>query len=478
MKRATNRLVPFLEGAVWLCFALGVLTAIWPAEVQSVLSMPPYLSIDGLTRVVWPYAALITGIVLRFSSRYMAGNHRMGYFFLRCLLFLLAVMGLSATDHLLVFWFCWAFMGVIMSGLISHKIDWPQARAAGRFALRYFVVGSLFLGVGAGTLYVMTDTLVISEALQQTYLLPEWAVALVFACFLLAAIIQSALFPVQDWLMSSMTAPTPASALMHAGFVNAGGIFLTTFAPLFAKRPGFMILLVGVGALSAFLGKTWKAVQSAVKRQLGCSTVAQMGFMILQCGLGFFSAAITHLMLHGFYKGYLFMNVGNTIDQTARARKKTSTSSAGVLVESLVTAALCAAVFFSITGKGLAFDSGIVLAFVVVFAVMHGSREFVNRLNQSGATRFVLLPLVALVSTALFSIVYVGVTALMADVPLVASALPFNWFHGMVMGVFFVAYVVMETGLHEQFPRLYVYVLNASQPNPDTVVSSREEYHV
>ncbi len=478
MKRAINRLVPLLEGAVWVLFALGLFTAIWPGGAQSLLTVDPYLSIDGLTRVVWPYAALITGLVLRFSSRYMAGNHRMGYFFLRCFLFLLVVMGLSGTDHLLVFWCCWALMGVIMAGLISHKIDWPQARAAGRFALRYFVVGSLFLGIGAATLYLMTETLVISNALDQTYTLPEWAVGLVFACFLLAAIIQSALFPVQDWLMSSMTAPTPASALMHAGFVNAGGIFLTTFAELFANRPGFMLLLVGVGALSAFLGKTWKSVQTAVKRQLGCSTVAQMGFMIMQCGLGFFSAAITHLMLHGFYKGYLFLNVGNTIEQSARSDKKTPSFSPAILLESLGTAVLCAAVFLTMTGKGQAFDSGIVLAFVVVFAVVHGSREFVNRLNQGGAVRFVLFPLVALISTALYSGVYVGITALMSDVPLVESAMPFNWIHGLVMGVFLGAYLVIETGFHERFPRLYVYVLNASQPNPETVVSSREEYHV
>lgn len=477
LNQLLNRWKGALEALVWLCFVGGLMAALFPHQTDQVLSMAPYLTIDGLTRIIWPYASLITGIILRFSNRYMAGNKRIGHFYLRCVLFLLAVMVLSATDHLLLFWGSWCLMGLQMAGLIGHQKEWPPARAAGHFALRYFLAGAALVGAGVLTLYVQTGTMGITESLTAVNHLDAWTVPAVFACLFLAAIIQSALFPFQDWLMSSMTAPTPASALMHAGFVNAGGVLLTRFAWLFANELHFMLLLVGIGALSAFLGKTWKSVQTAVKGQLGCSTVAQMGFMILQCGLGYFTAAITHLILHGFYKGYLFLSSGAAIKQTVPEEKDRSTSP-GLLLEAAVTAVLCAGVFMLITGKGKAMNSGLILTAVVVFAVVHGCREFVDRLRRTSWFRYVLFPAISVVSTAVYSWMYVGVTSMMSDVPFANAPTPFHWIHGVMLGVFLGAYLVMVTGVHRSFPRLYVSVLNASQPNPDTIVSYRDEYHV
>ena len=106
-----------------------------------------------------------------------------------------------------------------------------------------------------------------------------------------------------------MTSPTPASALMHAGFVNGSGILLTLFAALiFASNT--MDLLFIIGGLTAVIAQFTKLLQVNVKQKLACSTIAQMGFMIMQCGLGYFNAAIAHLILHGFYKAYLFLSSG------------------------------------------------------------------------------------------------------------------------------------------------------------------------
>jgi hypothetical protein len=132
---------------------------------------------------------------------------------------------------------------------------------------------------------------------------PSAAVLVAAGALLLAAMIQSALLPFHAWLLSSMTAPTPASALMHAGFVNAGGILLVRFAPVVSVDASVLLAIVPVGATSAILGKLLKTVRTDTKGKLGCSTVGQMGFMIMQAGLGFFGAAVTHLILHGFYRG-------------------------------------------------------------------------------------------------------------------------------------------------------------------------------
>ncbi len=477
LNQLLNRWKGALEALVWLCFVGGLMAALFPHQTDQVLSMAPYLTIDGLTRIIWPYASLITGIILRFSNRYMAGNKRIGHFYLRCVLFLLAVMVLSATDHLLLFWGSWCLMGLQMAGLIGHQKEWPPARAAGHFALRYFLAGAALVGAGVLTLYVQTGTMGITESLTAVNHLDAWTVPAVFACLFLAAIIQSALFPFQDWLMSSMTAPTPASALMHAGFVNAGGILLARFASLFVSWLPLMLLIVVIGGVSAFLGKIWKLVQTDVKRELGCSTVGQMGFMLLQCGLGYFAAAITHLLLHGFYKGYMFLNSGGAIEQTAPGDEHPSSSSL-VVMESLVTAVAAGCLFLLLSGKSFTLNSGLVLACVVVIAVLHGSREFVRRIDRETPFEYLLFPLIALSTTAVYSGVYAGIKHVMADLPAILSPTPFTWVHGILLAGFIAGYLIMESGFYRRFPTFYVHVLNASQPNPKTIHSSREDYHV
>src|SRR5690606_9533147 len=109
---------------------------------------------------------------------------------------------------------------------------------------------------------------------------------------------------------------TPASALMHAGFVNGSGILLALLAYIIVESKTMDILFV-VGGLTAILAQFAKLIQVNVKQRLACSTIAQMGFMIMQCGLGFFNAAIAHLILHGFYKAYLFLSSGEEVKQSS-----------------------------------------------------------------------------------------------------------------------------------------------------------------
>ena len=86
---------------------------------------------------------------------------------------------------------------------------------------------------------------------------------------------------------------------MHAGLVNGGGFLIVRFAPLYLNYPGILNIIFIIGLSTAIMGTLWKLMQSDIKRMLACSTMAQMGFMIAQCGLGLFSAAIAHIILHG-----------------------------------------------------------------------------------------------------------------------------------------------------------------------------------
>lgn len=476
MKHVLNELTPVFETLVWIALVLGLLIGVRP-ELGTAIVFEPYISISGFTRVIWPYASLITVVVLRFSRRYLSGHHRKGFFFLRCTLFLLAVLCISATDHMLLLLGSWLLMGWQMASLIGHKADWPQASSAGTLARKYFLTGTVFLAISLVALYSSSGTFEISSSLSLVDQIPGWKVNLIFGGIFLAVMIQSALYPVQDWLMSSMTAPTPASTLMHAGFVNAGGLLLTIFAPVFINHLSLMLLLVVVGGGSALMGKIWKMVQPVVKRELACSTVAQMGFMVLQCGLGFFSAAITHLVLHGFYKGYLFLDSGSAIQQTQPDDGNTSEWSVSRLLGTLVTAVVAGGVFIGLTGKGTTLNSGVFLTAMVVFTVLHGCKEFFSHNVPSRRSRY-LFPVVAITATGIYSGIYVGITALMSDVPWITAPTTLTGVHLMLLGMFVLFYALIETNVYRNIPWLFVYVLNASQPHPDTVLASREEYHV
>jgi NAD(P)H-quinone oxidoreductase subunit 5 len=279
-----------------------------------------------------------------------------------------------------------------------------------------------------------------------------------------------------------MTAPTPASALMHAGFVNAGGILLLRFAPVVTVDATLMLAVVAVGAASALTGKFLKSVQADVKGQLGCSTVGQMGFMLMQAGLGFFGAAITHLVLHGFYKAYQFLGASGQIDRTAPTAG-TASAAAGVpatgvgAAATLLTGLAGGAVFAVLTGKGASLDSGLLLTLFVVLTTLHAARHAVRQTSLPARLRYGAVPAVFLPAIVVYAGVYTAVTGLLVDLPVVTVPAELGLGHGVVVAGFLAAYVAMETGIHTRSTRLYVALVNAGQPAADTILTATEEYN-
>jgi NAD(P)H-quinone oxidoreductase subunit 5 len=219
-------------------------------------------------------------------------------------------------------------------------------------------------------------------------------------------------------------------------------------------------------------------VQTDVKRQLGASTVAQMGFMVLQCGLGFVPAAIAHLILHGFYKAYLFLASGSAVVPTTPARSEAPSTGwleGGATVAAAVGGGV---VFATLTGKSLTtLTSGTVLTLFVVLAVLHATRTLVRRTALSGALRAGLVPGILLPTLALYAGVYKGVGALLADVPAAVAPTSLTPLHGGLVAVFVVAYVAVERGWHRASTRLYVTLRNTAQPVSTTLLTNRDQYN-
>jgi NADH-quinone oxidoreductase subunit L len=136
--------------------------------------------------------------------------------------------------------------------------------------------------------------------------------AVTFLIFI-GAMGKSAQFPLHLWLPGSLFAPTPVHALLHAGIINAGGFLINRLAPLFGMSSTTLHIAFVVGTLTAVLGATMMLAQNDIKKTLGFSTIGQMGYMIMECGLGAFSLAVFHLIAHGLFKATVFLNCGNVI---------------------------------------------------------------------------------------------------------------------------------------------------------------------
>jgi len=136
--------------------------------------------------------------------------------------------------------------------------------------------------------------------------------------FLFAAMMKSAIIPFHLWLPYTSEAPTPVSALMHAGVVNVGGILLNKMAFLLLLTPAVLNVAFVMGLITAIFASLLMLAVSDIKRSLGYSTVGQMGYMIMEVGLGAFSLAIYHLMVHGIFKASLFLESGSLINQARK----------------------------------------------------------------------------------------------------------------------------------------------------------------
>ncbi|WP_323675880.1 proton-conducting transporter membrane subunit [Halorubellus sp. PRR65] len=473
---------PFVPVALtwlaWSLFAVSVAVLLAKVGFGGAWEIPGLIAIDGLTVLMWVVVTFFSGIVHSYSRRYMAGSTHKTRFFVAVFGFTATVLALVAADHVALFGFLWMAMGLVMAELIGTIEGWKQAQAAKAVARKYFLASSVLLGVALTALWWTTGATTISGISAATDTLggPAWLLAA--GLLVLAAMIQSALIPFHKWLLSSMTAPTPASALMHAGFVNAGGILLVRFAPVITVDSTLMLGVVAVGAMSAGGGKLLKSVQTDIKGKLGCSTVGQMGFMIMQAGLGFFGAAITHLILHGFYKAYQFLSSGEQVEHTSPSETTEHTLGLGTNAVEFLVALLTGlgggVVFTMLTGKGESVGSGLLLTFFVVFTTLHAARSAVHHTSLPTLARYGAVPLVFFPAIVVYAVVYEGVSDLLA---VSTATTDLTLLHGAIAVSFVGIYVAIETGIHEHSQRLYVALLNATQPPSDTLLTSTEDYN-
>lgn len=432
--------------------------------------------------ISWLMAALIlfvSAIVHHFSLRYMAGDRTYRRYVLFLSLITISALLMVASDNLVILISYWLLSNLILALLMMHKLQWKAAKNSGILAIKTFALGLVFFSAGTALLAYEAGTISLHLIVEKSESLsaPVRTIALFF--IILTALTQSGGWPFHGWLISSLNSPTPVSAFMHAGLVNGGGLLLARFAPIFLHESLLLNILFTLAVITLILGGIWKLFQSDIKRMLACSTMTQMGFMMMQCALGLFPAALAHLCWHGLFKAFLFLRSGSTIAEDRRKSEERVSNVPTFFISSFC--GVIGAVGF-IFGTGLSFTLIDTTAVLIFFSWMASTQIAHTLLQKKQSVFFVLTASFFCLATGIIygftvDLIEVAVAPLHISQPQVLNSIH-------IISIIFIFCIWVGLNLkpftnHEGslwWRRFYVKMLNASQPDPKTITSNRNGY--
>ncbi|MEW6684233.1 MAG: proton-conducting transporter membrane subunit [Nitrospirota bacterium] len=297
--------------------------SLWASPWSGVPSFE--LAIDRLAAVMMVLISGIGSVLYYYSIRYMQQERGRARYQTLLALAIATLLFMVSSANLMMLFLFWQLLSWLLS-LLAHNYAHPPTVQG---AFRTFIMlraGDVAFLAGIVLAYHLYGTVEFSQlfaraADDHTTLSLWWpgsgleisgATAVTLLIFI-GAMSKSAQFPLHMWLPDSLYAPTPIHALLHAGIINAGGFLLNRLAPLYGLSPLTLHVVFAVGLLTALLGAAMMLTQNDIKKTLGYSTIGQMGYMIMECGLGAFALAVFHLIAHGLFKATIFLNCGNVI---------------------------------------------------------------------------------------------------------------------------------------------------------------------
>ncbi|MDH5731762.1 MAG: proton-conducting transporter membrane subunit [Gammaproteobacteria bacterium] len=315
-------------GILNFLIAVVLLVLMLSGNLSGQVSLGPdwgILLADPLSILMALVIAGISAIVRLYSVRYMIEEPGYARFFVLLDLMTASLFIMVCAGDLISLLVAWHLIGVLLYFLLGYDTRSFSAFRYAFWTLFTYRIGDLAMLLAAGFLYHAYGTWSLpvifaglsenaSEHVYFGFALPD----IVGSLLAIAALARSAQFLLHTWLPYSMGGPTPVSALMHAGIVNAGGFLINRFAPVFVNTTDVLHWLFAIGLVTAVVGSILMLTQNDIKKALGYSTMGQMGFMIMECGVGAFSLAIYHLIAHGMFKGTLFLRAGSIINEARK----------------------------------------------------------------------------------------------------------------------------------------------------------------
>ena len=278
------------------------------------------LQVDQLTIVMLLTVAFVGMLIHFYSTGYMA--HEGGYYRFFCYLnlFMFFMLTLVMAANLIVMFVGWEGVGLCSYLLIGFWFLKRSAADAGKKAFIVTRLGDFGFTVGILLTFWVFGSVQFGEIFRKAASMPiesSSQLGILTSISLLlftGAIGKSAQLPLYVWLPDAMEGPTPVSALIHAATMVTAGVYMVArMNPIFSRAPIAMLVVATVGAVTAFYSATIGLVQTDIKKVLAYSTVSQLGYMFLGCGVGVYAAGIFHLMTHAFFKGLLFLAAGSVI---------------------------------------------------------------------------------------------------------------------------------------------------------------------
>ncbi|TLY31640.1 MAG: NADH-quinone oxidoreductase subunit L, partial [Nitrospirae bacterium] len=272
---------------------------------------------------------IVSGLVHVYTIGYMHGEPGYARFFAYVALFTFSMLMLVMADNFLQLYMFWEAVGLCSYLLIGH---WYERKTACDAATKAFVVnrvGDFGFGLGVMLIFAVFGSLQYDQVFNHAVLIEgqtinllkplggQWPVeVMTVICLLLfaGAVGKSAQVPLHVWLPDAMEGPTPISALIHAATMVTAGVFMVArLAPLYNLSPAAMDVVAVTGGMTALFAATIALTQNDIKRVVAWSTVSQLGYMMMACGLGAYVAGIYHLLTHGAFKALLFLCCGSVI---------------------------------------------------------------------------------------------------------------------------------------------------------------------
>lgn len=292
-----------------------------PASVASFI-IPIGFYVDRLSAVMMTLITGISTIIYCYSTHYMfQDRYARRYLTLICLTDFVLICMVSSGNLMILFLF-WQILSYLLY-LLAHNHVHPATLAGAFKTFTLLRVADTAFLAGIALAYQLYGTIEFHELFARAAATPMPiqilpgveinAATAITLLFFIGAMGKSAQFPLHLWLPGSLFAPTPVHALLHAGIINAGGFLINRLAPLFGMSSTTLHVAFVVGTVTAALGATMMLAQNDIKKTLGFSTIGQMGYMIMECGLGAFSLAVFHLIAHGLFKATVFLNCGTVI---------------------------------------------------------------------------------------------------------------------------------------------------------------------
>lgn len=416
-----------MQGATLLALALALISGGLLAAAPQWSGISE--SLNSVTATMVALVAFVGWIVVRYASTYLDGAERQNSFLGWMGATLAAVLLLAQTGNLIVFVGAWIATSLFLHRLLVFYGDRVQAVRAARKKFIVARAGDAALIAAAALLVFGYGALDIETILADARAgaAPAgvvWAAALLA----LAAVLKSAQFPTHGWLTEVMETPTPVSALLHAGVINAGGFLLIRFADVMLLAPGVLAVLVMIGGFTALFGGLAMLAQPAVKTSLAWSTISQMGFMIMQCGLALFPLALLHIVAHSLYKAHAFLASGTAVQNVAAIRRPGPVAiprSGAVLRAFAAALAIYAGISVAVGLDGKSAQA-IVLGAILVFGVAYMlAQGFADAAPRALTRRTALY---AIVTSLSYFALHAGAEWLTRDIlPATPAAGPLEW---------------------------------------------------